>query len=96
MRAVIARLLFVLVPGAGHIHQDRPGRGLLLFFLFLFFLNAAVFTRWYPFDQDLVRIVGGGGAAGIWLLAAVEYLAEARARGPEAAPEEEGDGEKPA
>lgn len=68
------RLLQVLIPGAGHIAQDRPGRGLVLFFLFLLFLNAVVFPDLYPIPRVWARPVGAAGAAAIWIWAAVEFL----------------------
>lgn len=72
MHRTVARLLQVLIPGAGHIARDRYGRGLVLFLLFLFFLNAAVFARWYPWDALPVRMVGAIGAVAVWIFAGVD------------------------
>jgi len=33
-------LLLSLAPGAAHIQTGKPGRGIMFFFLFLFFLNG--------------------------------------------------------
>jgi hypothetical protein len=75
----VGTILGILVPGAGHIALDRHGRGLFLFFLFLFFLNAALLPDIYPWERALVRILGAGGAAGVWLFSAAEFLALRRA-----------------
>lgn len=85
--AMIPRLIFLLLPGTGHIHQDRHGRGLLFFFLFLFFLNAVAVAPWLPLPvrTPWIRLAGSLLAVFLWILAGYDYLRE-EARRRAAAP----------
>lgn len=45
LRHVLAVLLSFAVPGSGHIAEGRPGRGLLVFFLFGFAIDAWFYAQ---------------------------------------------------
>lgn len=67
------RFLLVLIPGVGLIRQDRPGAGILHFFLFAFLLNLH-FMLPFLIDAPEARAVCLAGAAVVWICSARNAL----------------------
>ena len=66
-------VLWVLLPGVGHIHIGCAGKGLLLFTLFALALNAWLISP-ILVASDAVRISLLSVAVLFWLIAAVDYI----------------------
>jgi hypothetical protein len=66
-------LLLSLVPGPAQIHFGKPGRGILCFALFLFFLNGALVAQFVSASSGL-RVVALALAGATWILAFLDAL----------------------
>ena len=74
MKAIV--LVFSIIPGVGHIHTGRCGKGILLFFCFLFFVNGVVMGR-ILLEEDASRQVAIAGiacASLLWFYSAIDAI----------------------
>ena len=77
--------LLSLIPGAAHVDLGRTGRGLLLFFLFAFFLNGALIAPALSAERGL-RLGCALAAAGAWIVSLYDAMRTAGKAGRESPP----------
>lgn len=72
----MAALIFSVIPGIVQIHKERCAKGVILFFLFAFALNAffLIGIVWAENDGQMARTVAAIGAALVWLWAFIDAI----------------------
>lgn len=68
----VSTILWGLIPGVGHIHIRREGKGILLFALFAFALNAWLISP-ILVASEVVRTSLLSLAVLLWLISAVSF-----------------------